>query len=215
MAQHRRCVARLALGQGEADGGGRDFAAADADQLSNRHPDAAVTGKRHQIARSPRPALAKAEIAADDDVGHAEAVIQHHADEFRRGQGRQRRVERQFIQPRHAEFRQPVRARFRVHQPEGRGVWRKVLAGVGFKGDDAKRTLRAGQVDDRAVAQMHPVEIAHRHRRATRLGGKPLPMLKYLHSAPVVPSRTCGLVPEPAPRPSAQGYRRPSRGFQG
>ena len=94
-------------------------------------------------------------------------------------------VEGKLVKLLDTQFRQPVGAGFGIHQAEGGGVGREELARVGFKGDDAQRTLRAGKVDDGLMAKMDAVEIPHRHGSAARCGLQPLPMPVNLHLTPV------------------------------
>ena len=84
----------------------------------------------------------------------------------------------------HPQLRQPVGPGLGVHQAEGRGVGCEELAGVRLEGDDAQLAMVAGKVDDRGMAQMHAVEIAHGNGCTACIRVKPLEVLMNLHPRP-------------------------------
>lgn len=126
-----------------------------------------------QIVGGANAILAETEIGPDDHMGQAKALGDDIMGKIPGRQTGQSGVEIQLIKPVHAEFFQAMRPRFRIHQPERRGVGRKITAGVGFEGQNTQGRVghsRARHIDHRLVAQVNTVEIANRGAGAAILG---------------------------------------------
>lgn len=114
----------------------------------------------------------------------AQPVADHQAGKLFRRQSGQGCVERKFIQLLNTQFFQPVCPGIATHQTKGRRVGRKILARVGFKSQDAQRSIRsgaAGQVNDRLMADVNTIEIADGGTCAPVLGLDKLEIPNDLH----------------------------------
>ena len=102
----------------------------------------------------------------------AQAVAQDASGEFTVGHSRQLRPQRQDIQHVDAQALEGPRLLVRLHQPE-RGLLRaEIDPRMWIEGDHPERRAEVGgglggQADDLLVAQVHAVETAHGHCRAT------------------------------------------------
>ena len=140
------------------------------------------------------PALAEDEIVADDDAGDLQARDQDLLDEgFGRSAGH-RLVERQHIQQVDPERFELAHLGAQRRQPERCLLGPEPGARMGLEGQHAGRRTRAPGgldrgADHRAVALMHPVEIADRDDRAGRLVPDVPPCPDQPHCAAGQPSR--------------------------
>ena len=210
MAKHAFGIQRPPPGQRNTNGGRAVFDLAVADQRRDGHAKAQLLPKIGQCLRVTGTLAAKAEIRTDGDMAHAKAAHQHLAREIPGRKPGKNRVEGQFVKVIHAQPRQPVGPRFRVHQPERRMVFRgKELARMRLEGNDAQGRIggRTGRVDHRAVPKMHAIEIAHGDRRAAGLWRQPLPVVMDAHSPP----RWAGKGPGRSNSCPAGQMRRPAR----
>ena len=117
--------------------------------------------KGSQVLRGAARPLPKQKSAPTTTCADAKPIGQNVLHEGLGRQGGEGGVEGQLEQVLHPKPRQPVGAGFGIHQAEGRGVRGEVLAGVRLEGDDPQRGRTAGKVDDRLMAPVDAVEVAH------------------------------------------------------
>jgi hypothetical protein len=98
-------------------------------------------------------------------------------------------VEAQFEQPGNVQTGQGIGFFGQEGQAEGRVFRPEEFARMRLEGEHGERRIRPrgmGRPQHRRVAEMHPVEIAERHRGTARLGGHGIVWTDYVESHAVV-----------------------------
>ncbi len=126
--------------------------------------------QRGEVARAPG---AEAEVAADDEAFHAQAADEHLVDELARAQGGKLPVESRHMHALDADPGEQLQLVAQPRQARRSGVRGEELPRVRLEGQDAG--LQAGcmggaddALDERAVAPVHPVEVADGQRAPAR-----------------------------------------------
>src|SRR5690606_30902052 len=164
-AQQRRGAVEVAPGEEFTNSRAADPLAVRLDVVDRRDAEAVSAAQRGQEYYVPGPALAEAEIGADDDVADDEPGDQYVADEILRRGRRQGPAEARAVDAIDARVKQQLAVVPGAGQSRRRGVGREVVARIGFEGKHGGRHAVGTRALDHSpdhlpVTEMHAVEVA-------------------------------------------------------